>query len=91
MDRDLARALAMFDNEFGRLSFGPTRRESPLMPARRGSTDARRNPIPWGAPARRDGRPWDAPPARRNNEGGRQRTPSGYRGRLAKELSLIHI
>ena len=46
MDRDLARALAMFDNEFGRLSFGPTRRESPLMPARRGSTDARRNPIP---------------------------------------------
>ena len=85
MDRDLARALAMFDNEFGRLSFGPTRRESPLMPARRGSTDARRNPIPWGAPARREGRPWDAPPARRNNEGGRQRTPGGYRGRLAKE------
>jgi katanin p60 ATPase-containing subunit A1 len=84
MDRDLARALAMFDNEFGRLSFGPTRRESPLMPARRGSTDARRNPIPWGAPARREGRPWDAPPARRN-DGGRQRTPSGYRGRLAKE------
>ena len=85
MDRDLARALAMFDAEFGRLSFGPTRRESPLMPARRGSTDARRNPIPWGAPARREGRPWDAPPARRNNEGGRQRTPGGYRGRLAKE------
>ena len=87
MDRDLARALAMFDNEFGRLSFGPTRRESPLMPARRGSTDARRNPIPWGAPARREsaGRPWDAPPARRNNEGGRQRTPGGYRGRLAQE------
>ena len=85
MDRDLARALAMFDAEFGRLSFGPTRRESPLMPARRGRTDARRNPIPWGAPALREGRPWDAPPARRNNEGGRQRTPGGYRGRLAKE------
>ena len=71
MDRDLARALAMFDNEFGRLSFGPTRRESPLLPARRGSTDARRNPIPWGAPPRREsaGRPWDAPPARRNDGG----------------------
>ena len=76
MDRDLARALAMFDNEFGRLSFGPTRRESPLLPARRGSTDARRNPIPWGAPPRREGRPWDTPPARR--------TP-GFRGRLAQE------
>ena len=76
MDRDLARALAMFDAEFGRLSFGPTRRESPLMPARRGSTDARRNPIPWGAPPRREGRPWDTPPARR--------TP-GFRGRLAQE------
>ena len=78
MDRDLARALAMFDAEFGRLSFGPTRRESPLMPARRGSADARRNPIPWGAPPRREGRPWDAPPAR-------QRTTGGYRGRLAQE------
>ena len=73
MDRDLARALAMFDAEFGRLSFGPTRRESPLLPARRGSTDARRNPIPWGAPA-----------PRRTNDGGRQRTPGGYRGRLAQ-------
>ena len=57
MDRDLARALAMFDAEFGRLSFGPTRRESPLMPARRGSTDARRYSDPVG----RAGSPRRAP------------------------------